>query len=74
MATAAEIKQYLAVVATARIAVGHAKTRGYQVESVDTWEIGRAEEYLEQAFDNGLEAHGRAVLAEHLAGKTAVVA
>lgn len=74
MATAAEIKQYLAVVATARIAVGHAKTRSEQIESGDTWELGRAEEFLEQAFDNGLDAHGRAVLREHLAGETAVVA
>lgn len=65
--TAAEIKHWLALVANARLAVSRVQAAVDNVPEIDAWEVNRAAEYLENAFQAGLEAHSQAVLKEYLA-------
>jgi hypothetical protein len=72
--TADEIKHWLAVVANARLCVARVLQSANNVPGVDVFDLNRAAEHLADAFTVGLEAHGQAVLKEHLAGETASVA
>jgi hypothetical protein len=74
MPTAAEIKRWLALVASARLAVARVTQGAKNIPGVDEYDLDRAADHLEDAFTVGLEAHGQALLKEYLADPSSTTA
>lgn len=67
MLTAIEIKSWLALVANAAVATRQAAAQAEHIIGIDQYDLRIAANYLEQAFTNGLEAHGNQAVREYLA-------
>lgn len=69
-----QIKEWLLLVNRAQQAVVTVKAQAMTEDVNAEYELRQASEQLDSAFEYGLEAHGKAILAEHLAGEVATVA
>jgi hypothetical protein len=70
MPNSGEIKAWLAIIAKARLALSRAVEYGKDIDGVYLIDLERAGDYLDDAFDAGLKAHGQALLKEYLAASS----